>query len=322
MNSLFQPNKWLSNPNLQTIWPNYFRPNVKLDLQTERVFLQDDDFLDICHMKTQNNATPAKGVVTIFHGLGGSINSHYAKSLMQAVASEGLQPIFVHFRGASGEPNKQPFTYHGGKADDIAFVIEKIFQENSTLPQFALGVSIGGSALLNYLGSYKIDNPLSGAIAISVPFDLYDSALQLNKGISKVYQNHLLNCQKYSLRNKFQSQHCSISLSKALDAKSFLEFDNEATAPLNSFKSAMDYYSKCSSKQYLRDIQTPTLLVHAKDDPFMSNKSIPSRQELGQSVELELHERGGHLGFIEGHWPWKPSYYLERRVPEFFLSLI
>lgn len=315
----------LENPHFQTIWPNFFRSRPKLDLLQERIILPDGDFMDLGLLNShtqENNLEHKSGIVFIFHGLGGSIESHYALGLMQALALNDLQPVFVHYRGASGEPNKKPISYHAGKADDIAFVIHQIQQQNPSKKLFAVGISIGGSALLNYLGREQIFNPLTATVAVSAPYELHDAAVTLNKGFAKLYQQHLLRCQKSSLRKKFAAMPCPIDLKRALNANNFYEFDDAATAPLHGFESAMDYYTQCSAKQYLKNIETPTLLIHARDDPFMSARSIPAKDELGKACRLELHNVGGHMGFVKGTWPWRMEYYLDRRIPEFFGAFV
>jgi len=317
----FQYNPWISNANMQTIWPNYFRKQPRLSLDSRRISLSDGDFLDLCLVNTPQGISESKGLVFILHGLGGSINSHYVRSLMYAMQRNHFEPIFLSFRGASGVPNKKPFSYHAGKADDVAFTIDLILQENPFKKIFAIGISIGGSILINYLGNYKIKNPLTGAVAVSVPYDLYETAMFLNRGFSKNYQRYIMNSLKQDLKTKFKHIDCPIDLDKALNQNNLYDFDDVATAPLNNFNGARDYYEQCSAKQYLKNIEVPTLLIHAKDDPFMPATSIPTENNFSEFVNLELYEKGGHVGFIEGKTPWQPTYYLDRRIPSYFDSL-
>jgi len=318
----FQPNPWLLNPNLQTIWPNYLRNKTRVSFNTRKITLPDGDFLELCISNGMPNNDSSRGVVFILHGLGGSIESHYSRSLMRAMQLNNLESVFIHFRGASGKPNKKPFSYHAGKADDIAFIIDQIIQEKPDKKYFAIGVSIGGSILVNYLGNYQRNNPLTSAVVISVPYDLYETAIYLDNGFAKNYQRYMMKTLKYDLQVKFEYRECPIDLKKALNAKNLYDFDDAATAPLNNFDTVMDYYKICSAKQYLKNIQTSTLLIHARDDPFTPLKSIPTEDELSNFVKLELYEKGGHVGFIEGNNFWKPTYFLDRRIPAYFSSFI
>ncbi len=95
------------------------------------------------------------------------------------------------------------------------------------------------------------------------------------------------------------------------------DFDEYVTAPLHGFDSADHYYTASSSRQYLGGITVPTLLLHASDDPFMTESAIPRPDELSESVTLELSPHGGHVGFVTGVWPWRPRYWLDERIPAY-----
>jgi predicted alpha/beta-fold hydrolase len=97
---------------------------------------------------------------------------------------------------------------------------------------------------------------------------------------------------------------------------SFWEFDDAYTAPINGFKDVHDYYKKSSSKQYLKDIKTDTLIINALDDPFMSSDIIPTKKEISKHIRLEIYPHGGHVGFVSGT-VIEPIYWLENRIEEF-----
>ncbi len=94
-------------------------------------------------------------------------------------------------------------------------------------------------------------------------------------------------------------------------------FDHHVTAHLHGFTSGKDYYDKSSSRQFLKDITVPTLILHARDDPFMTSDAIPEETELSEYIILELSDRGGHVGFVNGNLPWKATYWLEKKIPDF-----
>ena len=98
---------------------------------------------------------------------------------------------------------------------------------------------------------------------------------------------------------------------------SIREFDEACTSRLNGFETASNYYAKCSSKQFLKDIKIKTLLIHARDDPFMTQEVLPTKEELSSYVTLEVHTNGGHLGFISGSI-FKPIYWLDKRIVSYF----
>ena len=174
--------------------------------------------------------------------------------------------------------------------------------------------------MLKWLGESGHKNPLKAAIGISVPFELHKSSKRIQQGFSRLYQHYFLKelCQK--TRKKFASKPAPFKLESLGELKTIREFDDKVTAPLHGFANVDEYYTKASCRQFLNKIKIPTLLVQAKDDPFMTEDLLPNHQELAPDVTLELTEKGGHVGFVSGSLPWRAEYWLERRVPEFFLQ--
>lgn len=312
--SQFKPAWWLPNSHLQTLWPALCRRSVNdLSLYRERIELPDGDFIDLDWVNTQSRGP----VVLILHGFEGSIESHYAKGMLKTIASWGWRGAFMHFRGCSGEPNRLPRSYHSGETGDVSFVINELLKREPKLPIAAIGYSLGGNVLLKWLGESGDKNPLKAAIAISVPFELHKAAARVQQGFSKLYQWYFVKCLRARLMNKFQITPSPIEIEEMTRMHTIYEFDDKITAPLHGFASVDEYYKTASSRQYLRHIHVPTLILHAKDDPFMTEDVIPNSRELSPKVQLELTETGGHVGFVTGNLPWRPQYWLEERVPQF-----
>lgn len=103
--------------------------------------------------------------------------------------------------------------------------------------------------------------------------------------------------------------------------KTIKAFDQLITSPLHGFSNAEDYYQRASALPFLTRISTPTLIIHAADDPFMTRQVLPRAQELSPAVHFELSETGGHVGFVQGRHPLKPQFWLEQRVPEFIQQI-
>lgn len=311
----FKPAWWLPNSHLQTIWPTFCRGDIKnLPIERERMELPDGDFIDLDWVGKQK----AGPLVLILHGFEGSIESHYAKGMLQAFAQQGWRGVFMHFRGCSGEPNRLPRGYHSGETLDVAYVVEVICKREPGIRIAAIGYSLGGNILLKWLGETNQHNPLKAAIAVSVPFELHKAADRIQQGFSRIYQWYLLRCVRERLLQKFQQVAVPIDTSGLSTVQNIRDFDNQYTVPLHGFSSVDEYYTTSSSRQYLRSIRIPTLLVHSKDDPFMTEDVIPSSEELSAYVKLEITESGGHVGFVAGNVPWRPHYWLEERAPEFF----
>jgi len=315
----FKPAWWLRNPHLQTMWPVFCRRNVKdLPLERERLELPDGDFIDLDWLgDAKNEKNKNKPLVLILHGLEGSIDSHYSKNMLKTLAHSGWRGVFMHFRGCSGEPNRLPRSYHSGETGDVNFVTKILFDREPDIKIAAIGFSLGGNVLLKWLGETGKHNPLCAAIAVSVPFELHKAAARIQQGFSKFYQWYFIRCLRERLSRKFQARPTMVDPSLIHQVHTMYEFDDKITAPLHGFSGVEEYYLMASSRRYLRSIQVPTLIVHAKDDPFMSPDIIPAPDELSPRILLEVTEGGGHVGFVAGKYPWRPQYWLEQRVTAF-----
>lgn len=315
----FKPPWWLKNPHLQTLWASLIRRPVKnLVLTRERLELPDGDFLDL---EWTNNRKQGP-IIVILHGFEGSIDSHYAKGMLQAIVKKNWRGLFMHFRGCSGEPNRLAHSYHSGETGDIATLISELKKREPNTPIAAIGFSLGGNVLLKWLGETGANNPLSAAIAVCVPFELKKAVGRIGQGFSKIYQWYFLQCLRKRLEFKFSKTPRPSYLPAYFAFKTLPEFDDKVTAPLHGFSDHEDYYSKASSRAYLKTIQVPTLIVHAKDDPFMTEDIIPDMNEISDKVFLEVTESGGHVGFVMGDAPWKVEYWLEHRLPVFLQEYI
>ncbi len=286
-------------------------------LAPERLELPDGDFLDLCF-----TPEPGTALVVVLHGLEGSAHSAYALATLAAVRRHGWQGVLMHFRGCSGVPNRLPRSYHSGETGDLAYLIAILRARHPQLPLGAVGYSLGGNVLLKYLGERGGGSGLAGAVAVSVPFELDKAARRLERGFSRLYQWFLVGKLRAKTARKFATMRSPIDLSRLDAFCTFRAFDHNVTAPLHGFESAEEYYSRSSSRQYLRRIATPTLIVHASDDPFMTPDAVPTRAELALSVELDLQIQGGHVGFVSGLVPGRPAYWLDERIPAFLNTVL
>ena len=293
------------------------RRPVKIELTAERLTLPDGDFIDLAWTKANSDK-----IVIVLHGLEGSIDSSYARGMLAAINQKGWRGVFMHFRGCSGEHNLEDRSYHSGETGDFRFLVDTLRKRHPEATLSAVGYSLGGNALLKYLGEYEDDSQLKAAAAVSVPYTLSNSAAKLEKGFSRIYQRHLLNRLVDKTLSKFRDRQAPVDIANINKLNTFKSFDHHITAPIHGFKSGDDYYEQSSSRQYLNKITTPTLLIHSKDDPFMSVDAIPRQDELSESVKLELSNHGGHVGFVSGNVPWNAKYWLEQRIPEFLATYL
>lgn len=323
LKSQFEPAWWLRNAHAQTVWATLMRPEIPIELYPHRFELPDGDFVDLVWDKS-NAQDQKKPIVVILHGLTGSIKSPYATGLVSAISAAGWRPVFMHFRGTSGEPNRLPRYYHSGDTQDVATVIHYLRETNPDIPIAAVGISLGGNVILKWLGETGKTNPLAAVVAVSVPFELNKATTTMNKGFSKFYQWRLLKQLREEVELKFKNQNltCPFDLDQLAKVKTFHEFDDLVTAPLHNFSDADDYYSKSSSRQYLPDITVPTLIIHAEDDPLLPKSVIPTPAEISSSTIIELSQYGGHVGFVAGDKIGRAEYWLESRIPEYLAGFL
>ena len=316
---IYSPAWWIPGGHLQTLWGKLFRRQTPALTVLERWDTPDGDFLEL-HRLTARRDAPR---LLLLHGLEGTVRSHYAQALLNEAARRGWGADLLIFRSCGSELNLTRRFYHSGETGDVAFILDRILDEFPASQLALVGVSLGGNVLLKFLGERGEDLPpqLKAAAAISVPFDLARSSMRVNRGFSKFYQRFFLN----SLRKKAQEKarrFPDLASQDGIAALRTLEdFDNLITGPLHGFRDAQDYYARSSSLPYLKNIRLETLLFSAVDDPMLPAEVLDEVREVARynpALEVDFVDKGGHAGFITGSVPWRPFYYAEYRVGEFF----
>lgn len=312
---------------LQTIVPYFFRKVRAPAYRRERIETADGDFVDLDWV----DGAPDRPLVILFHGLEGSSRSHYARAMMHTVREAGWRGVVPHWRGCSGEPNRLPRAYHSGDHAEAGWLIEALSRSAGSpgrpvsadrpgpAPMFAVGVSLGGSALLNWLGRAGPDAKqwLNAAAAVSAPLSLRTGGEAIERGFNKVYTwNFMRTMRRKGLEKSRQFPH-HVDRDRIRRTRTLYDFDDAFTAPLHGFHSADDYWDRGSSLKWLKHIALPTLIINALNDPFMPFDALPERPVVSDAVTLELPAHGGHAGFLHGPWPGDPTW-LPRRLLRFF----
>ncbi|MDP1559163.1 MAG: hydrolase [Nitrosomonas sp.] len=310
---------WLPGGNAQTIYPYLVKPAKSAIYRRERWELDDGDFVDIDWM----DGSTDKPLVVVFHGLEGGSCSHYVISMMNELRKKSWRGAVMHFRGCSGEPNRLPRAYHAGDSEEINWMLHRIYQQSRLQdfgqPLYTIGVSLGGNALLKWLGEQgeAARQIVSAAVTVSVPLDLTAAGVALDSGFNKLYTRHFLNTLKHKALEKLE-QHPGLLDANAIAACNTLyQFDNLVTAPLHGFRNTDEYWQQSSSKPWLQSIQVPTLVINARNDPFMPASALPNQHEVSAAVTLEFPEEGGHAGFMHAPFPGKLTW-LPKRILGFF----
>jgi len=318
---MFQTSFLLRNRHVQTLFASFFRKESLTKVEHETFWLEDGDFLEI--VWNQEKPKDKRPIVILFHGLAGSVKSSYIIGLMNALEANGFASVLMHFRGCGKKENLKPRAYHSGETGDAKAFIKYLQKNYLNNPLHAVGYSLGGNMLLKLLAEWGNDAPLHSAVSVSAPLQLDICANTIQKGFARVYQNYLLSPLKETLLNKYKKfdmqKEIGIDEEAVKNLKSIRAFDDAYIAPIFGFNSAQDYYNQCSARQYLKEIKTKTLIIHAKDDPFMTEEIIPNEEELSDFVMLELSEHGGHVGFIAGTLR-EPVYWLDGRIVGFLLK--
>jgi len=305
---------WLPGGHLQTIYPAICIAKPKVGYRRERWNTPDGDFIDVDFV----DGKPDRPFIVLFHGLEGSSDSHYARALMAHIAALGWSGAVPHFRGCSGELNHAPRFYHSGDAQEVGWIIRRLAtqrQGNGASRFYAAGVSLGGNALLRWLGESQHQAEIvDAACAISAPLDLAGGGAALSRGLNMLYTRMFLQTLKPKCLQKLRQHPGLFDRANMLRARNLYEFDNVVTAPLHGYRDADDYWHRASAKHVLGDITVPTLVLNAQNDPFLPARHLP--RSASPCVTLDYPEHGGHVGFAVGGLPGRINW-LPQRMTDF-----
>lgn len=315
--------RWLPGGHAQTIYAALLVPRAQVAYRRERWDTPDGDFIDLDWVQ-QDRGLRIEGrgeapLVVLFHGLEGSSRSQYSLALMSALRASGMRGVAVHFRGCSGEPNRLPRAYHSGDAKEIDWILRRLRARNANAPLYAVGISLGGNALLKWLGESGDGAAavVTAAVAVSAPLDLMAAGESLGKGFSLLYARNFLTTLKVKALAKLDRHPGLYDAARVRAAGTLREFDDLVTAPLHGYRNTDDYWTRASSKPGLVNIRVPTLVLNAKNDPFLPASALPAAGEVSAAVILEQPDGGGHVGFVAGTFPGNVDW-LPRRVLGFF----
>jgi len=288
--------------------------------ERERLETPDGDFVDV---DWGPELGPDGPLAIVLHGLEGSSQRRYVRSVSRELVARGVRPVAMNFRGCSGEPNRALRFYHSGDTADVGWLASLIRERYPGHPVGGLGFSLGGNVLLKLMGERNDGGTglLDAAAVMSVPYDLAAGcALMERSTMGRLYSGYFLRSLRKKVESKRTRLETAIDVNATLRSPTIWEFDERATAPLNGFADAAEYYAESSSNGFLPAIRVPTLLLHAEDDPFLPSEAIPrAATEENEYLELRLSRRGGHVGFLEGH-PWSPRFWGDQAVADFLAA--
>jgi predicted alpha/beta-fold hydrolase len=313
---VYNPPRWLKGPHVETIYPALALKRRPPAYRREVWTTPDHDEIAIDWLDKSATSGGAPLLVH-FHGLEGSSASHYAVALMNAVAARGWRGAVAHFRGCGGHPNKLPRAYHAGDSGEIDWILRRFRQIHSG-PIYVVGVSLGGNALAKWAGEQggAALQVVDGTAVISAPLDLTAAGRVLDLGLNRaIYTREFLRTLRpktLAQLAKFERELAFLGVKPAeiAAAHTFRDFDDRVTAPLHGFLNVHDYWSRSSAKPWLKSIVVPSLVINARNDPFLPAAALPNQHEVSEAVTLVQTDRGGHVGFTEGPFPghieWLP----------------
>ena len=290
------PPKHLFNGHLETIIPSIFRKIEGVNYKRERINTPDGDFLDLDWSKVGS-----KKLLVISHGLEGSSDRHYAKALAKLFNQHGFDALAWNNRTCSGEMNLQPIMYHHGASYDLDTVIEHVDALGTYDEFYLVGISMGGAQTLKYLGEKGLDlnSKIKKAAVYSTPCNLTDSAATLSFKGNGFYRKRFLSKLKIKMQLKGEQFPDLVDMNLLFRVKDFNTFDTHFTAKLHGFRDAADFYQSVSADNWMHDIQIPTLIINALNDPLLYDRCYPIKlAQKSDLIHLEMPKRGGHTGFL------------------------
>jgi predicted alpha/beta-fold hydrolase len=307
--------RWLIGGNSQTIWPALFsqrHAGPAPRFVRERWDTPDGDFIDVDWLDAPPGPPGPAGtgragapLLVLFHGLEGSSASHYAQSFADAARQRGWRYAVPHFRGCSGEPNRAPRAYHSGDYEEIGWILAHM-RARQGAPVIAVGVSLGGNALLRWAEETgaAAATTASAVAAISAPVDLAAGGAAIGQGFNRhTYTRMFLRTMKAKAVDMLARHPGLFDRQQMLSARTLHDFDNIFTAPLHGFRDTDDYWARASAKPHLHRIRIPALVLNALNDPFVPASSLPRARDVSGCVTLWQPLHGGHVGFPAGGWP-------------------
>jgi len=315
LQSRYNPAWWLPGAHLPTYWGKKGRRQPSVHDRVERWITPDGDHLTLARAGI---VTPGHPHLLVLHGLEGSIRSNYAQGLLNQAVRRGWSADLMLFRSCDGEINHARRLYHSGETSDLDFVVRTLLARHAQIDLRMVGVSLGGNVLLKWLGEQgqSLVSNVTRAAGVSTPYDLAAGSRFLECLLGQQYVNHFMASLKEKTVAKRAMYPDLCDWEKLTSARTFWQFDDAVTGPIHGFVDALDYYTKFSSINFLANIRKPTLLLNAKDDPFLPASVLDRVRNIvtgNDFLHSEFSKRGGHVGWTEGA-PWSPTYYMEERV--------
>lgn len=282
---------------------------------TERLFSTEPQVKVMAHMNSQPGNLGHASVVAV-HGLTSSSQASYMRNLACVALQANLDVIRLNVRNCGGTVRLSPTLYHSGLTSDLRNVVEKL----APTPVFIVGFSMGGNMALKLAGEWGASYPkhVKAVCSISAPIDLAACTRHLGLLRNRPYEWRFLRSLLHTVAEKQQIMPEQFNSLRLCKIRSIRDFDELVTAPTFGFRDAADYYARESSDSFLPAIQVPTLVIQAKDDPFIPFEvfNLPVFRT-NEDLTLVATEFGGHVSFLARS---KPRFWAIEQAIRFFQS--
>ena len=331
----YQAPWWLPGGHLQTIWAALYGQSLTagpLEFERERWTTPDGDFIDVDWLPAAAGSDRAVGPVdcaerappllVLFHGLEGSSKSHYAQAFASLARARGWRFALPHFRGCSGAINLAPRAYHSGDHEEIDWLMQQLAAAHCG-PVVAVGVSLGGNALMRWAGEQgqQAARRVRALACVCSPLDLTAGGMAMGRGLNRyLYTPMFLKTMVPKALAKLEQFPGLFDRQRLLQARDLYDFDNVFTAPLHGFADTRDYWLRASAKPLLAQVRVPALVLHGINDPFIPASSLPTPEQVSASVTLWQPAQGGHVGFPAAQRRWPGTHVLA--MPQAVLAFL
>jgi uncharacterized protein len=314
----FQPLPFLGNPHVQTLVGSLLRGSSPgVPVAEHQVLLPDGDRL-LLHDCVPAGWRPGDRIVLIVHGLGGSHRSGYGMRMTARLVPQGMRVVRLDLRGAGNGAALARRTYHGGCSEDVRAAADEMRRQSPASPLTLVGFSLGGNVVLKLAGE-AATRPVSNlerVLAVAPPIDLEGCAALLAQPRNRFYDRYFARGLVAQVRRqqRFFPDLARVPFPRRMTVRAF---DDLYTAPRGGFADALDYYRQSGALPLVPRINVPTLILTARDDPFIAADPFEALPQLS-NVEVQVVPRGGHLGFL-GYDGAGGIRWAERRVADWLL---
>ncbi|XP_077348681.1 phospholipase ABHD3 isoform X2 [Lithobates pipiens] len=322
----YYPTPWCWEGRTQTLLRPFITVKPQVYYSNELIKTADGGQISLDWFSNDDNTlypdASTRPTILLLPGLTGTSRESYILHMIKHSEELGYRCVVFNNRGVAGEDLLTPRTYCAANTEDLETVIQHVHTMYPDAPMTAAGVSMGGMLLLNYLGKAGRQTPLQGAAVFSAGWEVFESAIILEKPINWILFNYYLTtCLQASIMRHRRVLEKQFDIDYIMKAKSIREFDKRFTSVMFGYPTNDHYYKDASPCHRVKSIEIPVLCLNAVDDVFSPGHAIPVEcAKQNPNVALVLTAYGGHIGFLEGIWPRQQTY-MDRIFKQFVQAI-